>query len=362
MRDNMDIAHIMKPSKAVGSSTQAILMQENMDSLIPVSTDLVKGKTEEGYVKVPTNYGRDIVFPVAEVKNALDKLQPDLVLVHTLASDFVAKIAEITQQYPTAWRMAVNPLELYINRNQRSIMGSTLIAIDNVDVVIPGSEHVRKNMKRMGVKNVSEIIPPMIDLDKWKDVREEPNDSHNTIISATRLSPIKNLHTSIFAARDVLNKHPNAEYKIYGAGQDMKYLENLKNRLGSNRIEIMGHKKPRDIYSEGDIYLQTSISENNSLSVLEARASGLPTVCSDIRGHDSNNKFPHDAIYEFSDELDELLSDRNYYDNRREEATMNLDKYHPDNVIPQYEELFETMTNMKEFKQLSKQLWGVKNE
>ena len=358
----MNIAHIMKPSKAVGSSTQAMLMQRNMDSLVPVSTDLVKGDTKEGYVEVPTNYGKDIIFPIAEVKNALDKLQPDIVLVHTLANDFVAKIGDITQEYPTAWRMAVNPLELYINKNHRSMMSSTLVAIDNVDVVIPGSKHVKRNMEAMGVKNVSEVIPPMIDLMKWKKIRAEPNDSHDTIVSATRLSPIKNLHTAIFAARDVLNKHPNAEYRIYGSGGDIKYLENLKKRLGNDRIRIMGHGNPEEIYSKGDIYLQTSISENMSLSVLEARASGLPTVCSDIRGHDSNNKFPHDAIYEFSDELDKLIDDRNYYDDRREEATLDLYKYRPKNVIPQYEELFETMMNMKEFKELSKQLWGKNNE
>ena len=42
--------------------------------------------------------------------------------------------------------------------------------MDNVDVIIPPNEHVKKNMETMGLENVSEPVPPMIDLEKWEEV------------------------------------------------------------------------------------------------------------------------------------------------------------------------------------------------
>ena len=258
--------------------------------------------------------------------------------------------------------MAVNPLEIYLNQGQRDMIVSILTGMDNMDVIIPPNEHVKKNMETMGLENVSEPVPPMIDLEKWEEVRKPPEDKEDIIVSATRLSPIKNLELAIFSMKSVLEDNPNARYEIYGEGQDMKYLSNLVNKLiGTERIEIKGFEDPKKIYERGKVFLQLSLSENLSLSPLEAKASGLPVVVSDIPGHDGGIRVGHDKMYQVKEKVDRLLNDPEYAEETIEEGYKGLGKYKPENVIPKYRDIFNMMLNMKDFKKQSKEQWGDLN-
>ena len=142
----------------------------------------------------------------------------------------------------------------------------------------------------------------------------------------------------------------------------MKYLSNLVNKLiGTERIEIKGFEDPKKIYERGKVFLQLSLSENLSLSPLEAKASGLPVVVSDIPGHDGGIRVGHDKMYQVKEKVDRLLNDPEYAEETIEEGYKGLGKYKPENVIPKYRDIFNMMLNMKDFKKQSKEQWGDLN-
>jgi len=69
----------------------------------------------------------------------------------------------------------------------------------------------------------------------------------------------------------------------YGHGGDQLPLESLSKDLGvSDRVHFMG-KVPRNellqLYFDYDVFLYPSLHDSGSFTVLEAMASGLPTVC-----------------------------------------------------------------------------------
>jgi phosphatidylinositol alpha-mannosyltransferase len=78
-----------------------------------------------------------------------------------------------------------------------------------------------------------------------------------------------------------------AELIIVGDGEDRQKLENLAVELKLNNIKFVGRKSGKDLieaYRTADVFAITSEKEGMPLVVLEAMASGLPIVGSDVIG------------------------------------------------------------------------------
>ena len=76
-------------------------------------------------------------------------------------------------------------------------------------------------------------------------------------------------------------------YVLCGQGEQADALRQLADELGlSARVHLLGfrHDVP-EIYPAADIYLCPSFREGLNVSIMEAQASGLPVICSDIRGN-----------------------------------------------------------------------------
>ena len=91
-------------------------------------------------------------------------------------------------------------------------------------------------------------------------------------------------------------------YIIAGEGGCRNMLEGLARGLGiSDRVKLLGFcANVSELYHTADAYIHPSLREGLPVSVMEAMASGLPIVCSNIRGCkdlvDENCTFdPHDV-------------------------------------------------------------------
>ncbi len=59
----------------------------------------------------------------------------------------------------------------------------------------------------------------------------------------------------------------------------------LRDKLGKVNAQFIGHRDDlTDQYARADVYLQTSSTENMSLSVIEALRNGIPAVCTSVGG------------------------------------------------------------------------------
>lgn len=105
------------------------------------------------------------------------------------------------------------------------------------------------------------------------------------ILSVGELNSNKN-HETIIKAMAKLN-NPNLHYAICGNGPFEEYLRKLINSLDmKGQVTLLGFRKDvSEIYHVADVFVFPSYREGLSVALMEAMASGLPIICSDIRGN-----------------------------------------------------------------------------
>ncbi|MDF1616148.1 glycosyltransferase family 4 protein [Petrocella sp. FN5] len=117
--------------------------------------------------------------------------------------------------------------------------------------------------------------------------RSELNIPENSfvILSVGELNRNKNHEAVIRAISKIANK--DVLYLICGKGILENYLNDLIQELGlSNQVKLLGFRNDLDeIYQAADLFAFPSYREGLSVSLMEAMASGLPIVASQIRGN-----------------------------------------------------------------------------
>ncbi len=142
------------------------------------------------------------------------------------------------------------------------------------------------------------VAPVAVDLDRFTDVA--PNHGFRSWVDATggdalvltmcRLVPSKDLSTLLRAAAHVIAIRPRTRFVLVGGGPLRQRLEAEAHALGIGDAVrfagvIDGTEAPSAMAS-ADIYALTSRYEGTSLVTLEAGASGVPVVSTDVAGTD----------------------------------------------------------------------------
>ena len=118
--------------------------------------------------------------------------------------------------------------------------------------------------------------------------RRRPESSGNGIkvISTRHLENIYDVETLIRAVPVILAKLPEARFLIVGAGDLRSSLERLVVTLNIHHVvDFLGavdHQRLVEILAEADIFVTTSKSDGNNISLNEAMACGALPVASDI--------------------------------------------------------------------------------
>lgn len=337
----MKIAVIFQPASSVGSSNEAMnIAHYRPEEFVLVASSPIGGKS--GIVEVEAPFG-SIYYPVAGLMDGLEKLDPDAILICTVGESVYSSLPKMTERWPVAWRFNINPLE-FMDPDLISHVPHFFRTLSQVDAVVSCSPFVEENLTQLGVENVI-TIPTCLDTKEC----ELANPNKDLVISLTRLAPIKNILSSMLAMGHVINEMPTAEYEIYGQGVLAPHIANWIVGMGTERMSYKGFKEAKEVLPKAKLFLQTSISENFSLSCLEAAASGIPIVASDIPGHIIGN-VNFDSIRQIADEVKLLLTDDDLWEKRRKEGLEKVKEYDVRKSVPMYENLFKKLMRLKEFK------------
>lgn len=105
------------------------------------------------------------------------------------------------------------------------------------------------------------------------------------IFSVGELNRNKNHEVVIRAIEELKDK--KVHYAVAGQGILYDELENLAEKLNiAGQIHLLGYQNQIDQwYKCADLYILPSIREGLNVSLMEAMASGLPVICSEIRGN-----------------------------------------------------------------------------
>jgi glycosyltransferase involved in cell wall biosynthesis len=105
--------------------------------------------------------------------------------------------------------------------------------------------------------------------------------------TAARLDPVKDLPTLITAFGALRETHPNARLVIAGEGQERTALEqHIEERGVGQHVSLLGHREDvRALLPGLDLYVNSSISEGISVTILEAMAASVPVIATRVGGN-----------------------------------------------------------------------------
>jgi glycosyltransferase involved in cell wall biosynthesis len=216
------------------------------------------------------------------------------------------------------------------------------------NAVISISEFNYQNLLKFGAPKEKIIsIKNGINVDFYN--RDEPIVINNKIriLSVARLVEEKALDIAIKAIGELLKRKPllNFEYIIIGEGEKRKELQDLIVKLDlAVRITLVGSKtsrEVRDMMHQSDLFLLSSKSESLPTVLLEAQASGLVVLATDVGDVNRIVKgglvvSPQDPII-FRDGLLKLIEDKNKWLNFSCKGKDYVAKNH--NIVIQTEKL-----------------------
>lgn len=118
-------------------------------------------------------------------------------------------------------------------------------------------------------------------------MRQELNIKEDTVVlfSVGELSGRKNHKVVIEAIGRIKNE--NIKYIIAGTGPSEDTYNKMLKKLGiEDKVQLLGFRKDiKELCSMSDIFVFPSLQEGLPVALMEAMASGLSVVCSDIRGN-----------------------------------------------------------------------------
>lgn len=149
-------------------------------------------------------------------------------------------------------------------------------------IICLSNVHKKLLIKSYGINESKIIIVPNGYNEQFSSVRSKINSFGNQLLYVGRLSSQKNIERLILATEHI-NK--DFELNIVGDGELKDKLIKLVKDKGLKNINFIGSKSGlslKDYYLKSDILIAPSVNEGMSLVLLEAMASGLPIISSDI--------------------------------------------------------------------------------
>lgn len=150
----------------------------------------------------------------------------------------------------------------------------------NAEKVVANSEGL-KNLARNTLDIPIDIIYNGVDINEFTPQYNEYEKLN--ILCVSRLIKRKGIEYLIEGIRNL-----DVELTIVGEGTEEENLNRLCSEIGvQNRVHFVGyvpHDKIKKYYTKADIYVQPSLNEGMSNTVLEAMASGLPIITTDTGG------------------------------------------------------------------------------
>jgi glycosyltransferase involved in cell wall biosynthesis len=106
------------------------------------------------------------------------------------------------------------------------------------------------------------------------------------VATVGRLTAIKRHDVLLEAARTIVDHHPDAVILLAGGGELAADLEAMARRLRvATNVRFLGWRRDLEtIYAATDVFALTSRNEGTPVALIEAMASGVPGVSTDVGG------------------------------------------------------------------------------
>ena len=172
--------------------------------------------------------------------------------------------------------------DAFMNKSQAWVRPS----LRRASAVIVPSGFLEWVFDKYGV--ATQVVPNIINLERFSAREAGARADGPSVLVARNLEPLYDNETALRAFAIVARAHPGARMVVAGSGPLRDALEQLARELGigaavrfTGRVDNAGMAA---LYRDADLMLNPSKVDNMPNSVLEALASGVPVVSTDVGG------------------------------------------------------------------------------
>ena len=204
--------------------------------------------------------------------------KPDMVLSCIGKNNFMAIVSTVFTKTKPVVSVVGEAREEYPSRLMRMLANLLFPFAAGIVLQTERSKYFfNKKIQKQAV-----VLPNSLNPDFVKPRYEGERDKR--IVSVGRLDANKNHEMMIRAFAELKDKYPEYTLTIYGDGELRQFLENLINQLGiSQRVFLPGViPDVAEQIERAALFLMTSYSEGVSNALIEALASGLPVISTDV--------------------------------------------------------------------------------
>jgi glycosyltransferase involved in cell wall biosynthesis len=159
-------------------------------------------------------------------------------------------------------------------------------ALRQASAVIVPSGFLEAVFRRRGF--AADIVPNVIDLDRFRPAARPAPGRAPHLVVARNLEPVYDIPTALMAFAKLRGSFPGARLTVAGAGSERPALERRAASLGvAAAVTFTGrldNARMADLYAGADLLLNASRVDNMPISILEALASGIPVVSTNVGG------------------------------------------------------------------------------
>jgi glycosyltransferase involved in cell wall biosynthesis len=302
-----------------------IVIKENdlVTYFIEKSENLIRLFTEKIYVFI----------------NIIIKVNPDIVHIQS-THPFYCLVALICQdKYPTLLTvhgLLEEEIKYWENSNfalkkvSQLCENFSLRRIKNIIVLSPQLKELINSKIGRNENLKTYIVPNGVNTESFKSVYSEIN-CDKIILFMGKLVNLKGVSNLIKAMAQVRDQHPEAKLLIAGTGPQDETLKRLVRNLRLDAsVKFLGFiygKSKIHLYKSASFFVLPSLWESLPIVILEAMASGIPIIASNVGGvpsivNDGANGFLIEPgnINELKDKMLLLLNDKNLCDEMGRES------------------------------------------
>lgn len=292
---------------------------------------------------------------VAQLKGlrALFRLLPYLVNVWKLAGrvDVIHMLANSGWSWqlfaaPVIWISWIRKTPVIINYRggeARDYLSKSIKwvrpSLNKATALVVSSGYLQKVFSDFGIN--AQVIPNIIDLNRFsgkKTAHSEALSKQAHLIVTRNLEPIYGIQTAIEAVALLQKTAPDIKLSIAGSGPQKETLEALIVQQGlESNVHLTGKLNPdemAELYRSADIMLNPTTVDNMPNSVIEALASGVAVVTTNVGGipyivEDNKTALftPVNDPAEMAKQVQHLLNDSNLYQSLINNGLIEAQKY-----------------------------------
>jgi len=146
-----------------------------------------------------------------------------------------------------------------------------------VDEIVVPSSYLQRVFASHGYR--ARIIPNLIDTSRFPYRERAPLRPH--LLSVRNLESHYRVNNTVLAFARLKARFPEATLTIAGFGSQERSLRRLVDSIGVTGVQFVGSIDPTvlpAVYNAADIFVNSSVVDNQPVSILEAFAAGLPVI------------------------------------------------------------------------------------